>query len=191
MVLSTAALRSDATRSAAYLSLDDDYGDEEDGGGDSSSSFSFTFPSETTSPELVFGLYNDKCPNAEDIVPSTVRKLYHADSNIAAARARPPLLPQLLHPRTSKQTNSKMHAAVFSNSDHGRASECAGLRPSVLLDRVAGEKSERDAGPNQSLRGLGAVEAIKWRVEAACPGTVSYADILACLVDCLAAITLS
>ncbi|KAK8453523.1 hypothetical protein SEVIR_5G296700v4 [Setaria viridis] len=54
-----------------------------------------------------------------------------------------------------------------------------GCDASVLLDRVGGRKSERDAAPNQSLRGFGAVDAIKRRVEAACPGTVSCADILA------------
>ncbi|CAD6264281.1 unnamed protein product [Miscanthus lutarioriparius] len=54
-----------------------------------------------------------------------------------------------------------------------------GCDASVLLDRVDGRKSERDAGPNQSLRGIGAIEAIKQRVEAACPRTVSCADILA------------
>jgi peroxidase len=54
-----------------------------------------------------------------------------------------------------------------------------GCDASVLLDRVNGRKSERDAAPNQSLRGLGAVEQIKARLEAACPGTVSCADILA------------
>lgn len=42
-----------------------------------------------------------------------------------------------------------------------------------------GRESERDAAPNQSLRGFGAVEQIKARLEGACPGTVSCADVLA------------
>jgi peroxidase len=54
-----------------------------------------------------------------------------------------------------------------------------GCDASVLLDRVDGSKSERDAAPNQTLRGFGAVEQIKARLEAACPETVSCADVLA------------
>lgn len=83
IVLATVGLRSDASRSTADLSVDD-YGED---GGDDSSSFSFTFP-ETRSPELVFGFYDETCPDAEDIVSSTVRKLYHADPNVAAALIR-------------------------------------------------------------------------------------------------------
>ncbi|PAN28885.1 hypothetical protein PAHAL_5G184000 [Panicum hallii] len=146
IVLCTGVLRSDATRSAAVVSLDD-Y--EEDSGGDSPS-FSFTFP-ETRPRGLVFGFYDETCPDAEEIVSSTVRRLYHADSNVAAALVRLFFHDCFIH----------------------------GCDASVLLDRVGGRRSERDAGPNQSLRGFSAIEAIKQTVEAACPGTVSCADILA------------
>lgn len=54
-----------------------------------------------------------------------------------------------------------------------------GCDASVLLDRIDGGKSERDAAPNRSLRGFGAVDKIKARLEKQCPGTVSCADILA------------
>jgi peroxidase len=182
VVLTTVGLRSDATRSAADLSLDDDYGEEEDGGGDSSSSFSFTFP-ETSSPGLVFGFYDETCPNAEEIVSSTVRTLYHADPNVAAALVRLFFHDCFIHVRRNKQT--PCHPASHSHlpcDAHTRTRQDAvvqGCDASVLLDRVDGRKSERDAGPNQSLRGMGAIEAIKQRVEKACPGTVSCADILA------------
>uniref|UniRef100_A0A804MIQ2 Peroxidase n=1 Tax=Zea mays TaxID=4577 RepID=A0A804MIQ2_MAIZE len=152
VVLSTAGgLGSDATSrsAAAYLSVDDDYGEEDESG---DSSFSFPDPeTSSASTGLVFGFYDDKCPDAEEMVSSMVRKLYHADPNVAAALVRLFFHDCFIH----------------------------GCDASVLLDRVGGQRSERDAGPNQSLRGLGAVEAIKRGVEKACPGTVSCADILA------------
>jgi peroxidase len=83
VVLCTAGLRSDASRSAAAISFDDD----EDGGGDLSSSFSFTFP-DTGARGLAFGFYDEACPDAEEIVSSTVQRLYHADPNVAAALVR-------------------------------------------------------------------------------------------------------
>ncbi|WVZ69086.1 hypothetical protein U9M48_017930 [Paspalum notatum var. saurae] len=150
IVLCSVGLRPDATGSAAAeLSPDDDdYGED---GGDDSSSFSFAFP-ETRPRGLVFGFYDDTCPDAEEIVSSTVRKLYHADPNVAAALVRLFFHDCFIH----------------------------GCDASVLLDDGAdGRRSERDAGPNQSLRGFDAIEAIKRRVEAKCPGTVSCADILA------------
>ncbi|XP_062208560.1 putative Peroxidase 48 [Phragmites australis] len=147
VVLSNGGLRTEASMSASAFSLDD-YEDGSDD--DDSSSFSFTFP-ETQTRGLAFGFYDETCPGAEEIVSSTVRKLYHADPNVAAALVRLFFHDCFIH----------------------------GCDASVLLDRINGRKSERDAAPNQSLRGFGAVEAIKARLEAACPGTVSCADILA------------
>jgi peroxidase len=60
----------------------------------------------------------------------------------------------------------------------GRA-RMQGCDASVLLDRINGGKSERDAAPNRSLRGFGAIDKIKARLEKKCPETVSCADILA------------
>lgn len=51
-----------------------------------------------------------------------------------------------------------------------------GCDGSVLLD---GPNSEKTAQPNFSLRGFDVVDTIKEAVEAACPGIVSCADILA------------
>ncbi|KAL5651491.1 hypothetical protein ACJX0J_036949, partial [Zea mays] len=55
-----------------------------------------------------------------------------------------------------------------------------GCDASVLLDDPnGGNKAEKDAKPNRSLRGFGSVERVKAKLEAACPSTVSCADVLA------------
>lgn len=55
-----------------------------------------------------------------------------------------------------------------------------GCDASVLLDDSAGIASEKNSGPNKnSLRGFEVIDEIKAKLEAACPHTVSCADILA------------
>lgn len=51
-----------------------------------------------------------------------------------------------------------------------------GCDGSVLLD---GQNTEKTAGPNRALRGWEVIDDAKTKLEAACPGVVSCADILA------------
>ena len=53
-----------------------------------------------------------------------------------------------------------------------------GCDASVLLDSTEGNVAEKDAKPNKSLRGFGSVDRVKAKLEAACPGIVSCADVL-------------
>jgi hypothetical protein len=54
-----------------------------------------------------------------------------------------------------------------------------GCDASVLIKSTPNNTAERDAIPNQTLRGFDIVDEIKSQVEAVCPGIVSCADIIA------------
>ncbi|WJZ86984.1 hypothetical protein VitviT2T_006393 [Vitis vinifera] len=54
-----------------------------------------------------------------------------------------------------------------------------GCDASILLDRVGTDQTEKDARPNLSLSGYDEINDIKSKLEQACPGVVSCADILA------------
>ncbi|KAL3824358.1 hypothetical protein ACJIZ3_020387 [Penstemon smallii] len=99
---------------------------------------------------LRYDYYNESCPLAEQIIRSTVRELYDS---------RPDVAPALLR-------------LVFH--------DCfvEGCDASILLDSDDDIESEKEAPPNESLRGYDVIDIIKSEVEEACPGIVSCADII-------------
>ncbi|KAJ6701290.1 PEROXIDASE 72-RELATED [Salix koriyanagi] len=101
---------------------------------------------------LVHGYYRETCPMAEQIVRYNLQFAVLKNPRMAASLLR-------LH----------FHDCFVMGCD-----------ASILLDSHEGMISEKQAGPNvNSLRGFEVIDRIKYQLEAACPLTVSCADILA------------
>ncbi|KAH9315071.1 hypothetical protein KI387_023698, partial [Taxus chinensis] len=100
---------------------------------------------------LKMGFYDELCPPAEDIVLNVVKKHIPLAPSLAATLIR-------MH----------FHDCFVRGCDG-----------SVLLNSSEGNSAEKEAIPNQSLRGFGLIDETKAQVEKYCPGVVSCADILA------------
>ena len=100
---------------------------------------------------LEVGFYGKTCPKAEEIVREEMIRILAVAPTLAGPLLR-------LH----------FHDCFVRGCDG-----------SVLIDSTANNVAEKDAPPNQSLRGFGSVQRIKAKLDAVCPGTVSCADILA------------
>nr|GMD98553.1 peroxidase 44-like [Ipomoea batatas] len=105
------------------------------------------------SAQLQVGFYGSTCPRAESIVRDVVRTGFAKDRSIT-----PALLRMYFH-------------------------DCfvRGCDASILIDpkSTKTKQSEKNAGPNQTVRGYELIDQIKTKLEAACPSTVSCADIIA------------
>lgn len=100
---------------------------------------------------LGVGYYATSCPNVENIVRSTMRGLFVRDPTSPAAMIR-----LLFH---DCQVN--------------------GCDASIMLDNGNDGTAELEAGANLGVRRLDFIDNVKARLEAACPQTVSCADIIA------------
>ncbi|CAO2179628.1 unnamed protein product [Urochloa humidicola] len=116
----------------------------------------FSSPAAAASPvqwgKLDPHFYDHSCPQAQQIVASIVGKAHYQDPRMAASLLR-------LH----------FHDCFVKGCD-----------ASLLLDSSGSIVSEKRSNPNRdSARGFEVIDEIKAALEAACPGTVSCADILA------------
>ncbi|KAL3537972.1 hypothetical protein ACH5RR_001338 [Cinchona calisaya] len=102
------------------------------------------------SAQLRVGFYSSSCPQAESIVQQVVQKKFSSDASITAALLR-------MH----------FHDCFVRGCD-----------ASILIDSTKSKSSEKDAGPNLTVRGYELIDEAKKNLEAACPSTVSCADII-------------
>ncbi|TYG75152.1 hypothetical protein ES288_D03G006900v1 [Gossypium darwinii] len=109
--------------------------------------------SASTSPAIALSLnhYEKTCPDVESIVAKAVERATMKDKTVPAALLR-------MH----------FHDCFIRGCD-----------ASVLLYSKGNNKAEKDGPANLSLHGFYVIENAKKEVEAACPGVVSCADILA------------
>ncbi|KAK1284412.1 Peroxidase 3 [Acorus calamus] len=101
--------------------------------------------------DLKLGFYGQTCPNAEQIVSDFIKKHIPNSPTLAA-----PLLRMHFH-------------------------DCfvRGCDGSVLINSTSNNQAEKAGVPNQTLRGFDFIDRLKSLLEAACPGVVSCADIIA------------
>ncbi|XP_039114757.1 peroxidase 27-like [Dioscorea cayenensis subsp. rotundata] len=99
---------------------------------------------------LKVGFYQKTCPQAEAIILKEMRRVISLAPTLGA-----PLLRLHFHDCFIRGCD----ASILLNSKNGTA--------------------EKDGIPNLSLRGYGVIDGIKTKLEKACPGVVSCADIIA------------
>ncbi|CAL9124892.1 unnamed protein product [Musa textilis] len=102
-------------------------------------------------PQLEVGFYSYSCPAAELIVKEEVEKVLQDDPGVGADLLR-------MH----------FHDCFVRGCDG-----------SILLNSTKGNTAEKDAQINADLEGFDVIDTIKEKLEAACKGVVSCADILA------------
>ncbi|WVZ68553.1 hypothetical protein U9M48_017482 [Paspalum notatum var. saurae] len=99
---------------------------------------------------LAVGFYNETCPQAEELVLAEMRDIVGRDKTLGPALLR-----------------FMFHDCLVRGCD-----------ASIMLVSKNATGGERNAVPSYGLRGFDEIEQIKAKLEAACPLTVSCADII-------------
>lgn len=115
----------------------------------------------TTQPRLKVNFYSRTCPNAERIVFTEMKRMFDLPFKLVVPEDQPHFGPNV----APDILRLFFHDCFVQGCDG-----------SVLLD---GPTSEKTAEPNARLEGFDMVDNIKTALEAACPGIVSCADLLA------------
>ncbi|KAK9670660.1 hypothetical protein RND81_13G216100 [Saponaria officinalis] len=105
----------------------------------------------TLGDSLSLNYYDENCPDVDKIIENTIKEAFSEDKTVPAALLR-------MH----------FHDCFVRGCD-----------ASVLLDTAGSSKVEKSGPPNLSLHAFFVIDNAKKAVEAACPGVVSCADILA------------
>ncbi|KAF8663938.1 hypothetical protein HU200_055281 [Digitaria exilis] len=131
---------------------------------------------------LAVGFYNESCPQVEELVLAEMRAMVAKDWTIGPALLRFMFHDCLVRLQSNPTIDLRAHfvfvscVRVPSRRAHGMMR--LGCDASIML--ISRNKTgERNAFPSYGLRGYDEIEQIKAKVEAACPLTVSCADIIA------------
>jgi peroxidase len=141
------------------------------------------------SPQLDLAFYKKTCPDAEKIIFDIVQKRVKEDTGLAAG-----LLRLVFHDCFANVRNVVSpprpggvpctHVLLLllllrALLDLRSIVSMQGCDASILIDPLSNQASEKEAGPNISVRGYDVIEDIKAELEKKCPGVVSCADIVA------------
>ncbi|KAI8020063.1 putative Peroxidase 48 [Camellia lanceoleosa] len=117
---------------------------------------------------LEYDFYRESCPRFQKIIRSSIHCLNMARSDVA-----PALLRLVFH-----DCFIEVKFLLLPSSFLILIPSYQGCDESVLLDAIDGVDSEKESPPNETLKGFDLIDIIKSKLEEACPGVVSCADIL-------------
>lgn len=128
-----------------------------------------------THADLQLNFYAKSCPKAEKIVLDYVNQHIPNAPSLAAALIRMHFHDCFV--RVSTHFN-KLLRVNFQNIDYKNVLQ--GCDASLLLNTTSatGNRTEKVATPNQTVRGFDFIDRLKSLLETECPGIVSCADII-------------